>query len=240
VARGYANLTAAVADRQYETARPWLREGLEYTEARDLDLWTEYLRGWQATLHLDTGDWAAAERDAAAVLSHGAAFPPARIHALIVLGSVRARRGEPGSEALLDEARDLAARTAELQRIGPVALARAEAAWLDGNRGRIVAETRDAYALSAGKNQPWIRGMLAVWLRRAGALDEVPAGVPAACALELAGDYAGAAAEWARVGCPFERALALAASGEAGLVAEAKGVAVGLGAGAAVRRLQVL
>jgi hypothetical protein len=240
VARCYANLTAAVSDRDYEAARPWIAEGIEYTLARDLDLWTDYLRGWLATLHLDTGDWAAAEREATTVLAQGAAFPPARIHALIVLGLVRARRGEAGAAGLLDEARDLAQRTAELQRIGPVALARAEAAWLEGDRGRIVAETTAAYALSAGKNQPWIRGMLAVWLRRAGALDEVPIGVPDACALELAGDHIGAAAAWARTGCPFERALALATSGSGVLVAEAEAIVRGLGAEAAVRRLRGL
>ena len=53
-----------------------------------------------------------------------------RIAALVVLGLLRARRGDPEVWEPLDEALALAAPTGELQRIGPVAAARAEAAWL--------------------------------------------------------------------------------------------------------------
>jgi len=239
VSRCYANLTALVADRDYRSAAPWLREGLEYTESRDLDFWTNYLRSWQAVLFLDTGRWADAEREAETLLALDLGFPPAEINGLVTLGELRGRRGEPGSAALLDQARDLAERTAELQRIGPVAIARAEAAWLAGDQARIAEEARGAYALSEGRNQPWLRGLLAVWLRRAEALERVPDGVPAACSLELTGDFAGAAEEWARVGCPFERALALAASGVPAMVDEAVRALDGLGARgalAAVRR----
>ena len=44
----------------------------------------------------------------------------------MVLGRVLARRGRPGASALLDEAWSLATSTGELQRMGPVAAARAE------------------------------------------------------------------------------------------------------------------
>ena len=55
VSRCYANFTSFVADRRYQEAEHYLREGLEYTEARDLDFWTAYMRAWRAQLHLDTG-----------------------------------------------------------------------------------------------------------------------------------------------------------------------------------------
>ena len=53
-----------------------------------------------------------------------------RITALTILGLVRARREDHGHRPPLDEAWDLAEPTGELYRLGPVAAARAEAAWL--------------------------------------------------------------------------------------------------------------
>ena len=52
----------------------------------------------------------------------------------MVLGLVRARRGDPGVQELLDEAFELAWPTAELFRMAPVAAGLAEAAWLRGDR----------------------------------------------------------------------------------------------------------
>ena len=46
--------------------------------------------------------------------------------ALVALGRVRARRGDPGAAAALDEALDLASQTDTLQRLAPVRAARAE------------------------------------------------------------------------------------------------------------------
>jgi tetratricopeptide (TPR) repeat protein len=212
VARCYANFTSFVADRRYEEARVYLQEGLEYTEARDLDFWTTYLRSWRAQLQFDTGMWDDAECEALALLERAETVPVARINALCVVGRVRTARGEPGATALLDEAKALADQAAELQRLGPVAIARAEAAWLAGDLPRAAAEARPAYELSLGKDNPWIRGVLAVWLHRAGALGQVPEGIPRACALEISGDVEGAAEEWGRLGCPYEHGLALAQS----------------------------
>jgi tetratricopeptide (TPR) repeat protein len=239
VARCYACLVPSdVTAREHGRAERWLREGLAYTEARDLDFWATYLRSWRAHLRLDQGAWDEAERESKELLGQAVISPVSRITALCVLGRLRARRGEPGAAELLDEARTLAERTAELQRLGPVALARAEAAWLAGDRAGTAAEARRAYELSLTKDSPWMRGPLAVWLHRAGALHEVPEEIPRACALELRGDAAGAAAEWARLGCPFEQALALAGTEDPGLVLEAARLLERLGAAGAVRALR--
>jgi hypothetical protein len=230
VARCYANFTGLVADRQYAQAMPWLEEALQYTEARDLDFWTMYISSRRAVLAFDTGDWNTAEREARALLEREGAVPLPKINALCVLGRLRAARGEPGAESLLDQAKTLADRAAELQRVGPVAIARAEAAWLRGDLAAVAAEARPTYRLSLEKDAFWTRGMLAVWLHRAGALERVPDGIPRACALELAGDPAGAAREWERIGCPYERALALLRCTDAEARREGARVLEGLGA----------
>src|SRR5205823_1877420 len=126
-----------------------------------------------------------------------------------VRGRVRARRGDGDPWPALDEALALAAPTRELQRIGRVAGARAEARWLEGDDDGVLAETEDALALAVAQGDGWIAGELALWRRRAGGDGSAP---PAAepYALELAGDGVAAAARWAEKRCPYDRALALA------------------------------
>ncbi len=64
----------------------------------------------------------------------------------------------------------------ELPRLAPVAVARAEAAWLQGRRDAVAAVTEEAYvlALEPAPRPPWVLGELAVWRRRAGLRDEAP------------------------------------------------------------------
>jgi len=241
IARCYACLVPSdVTAWEQERAERWLSEGLAYTEARDLDFWTTYLRSWRVQLRFDQGAWDEAEREAEELLGQAVISPVSRIGVLSVLGRIRARRGQPRVAALLDEALTLAERTAELQRLAPVALARAEAAWLAGDRERTAREARAAYELSLEKDSAWLRGALAVWMHRARALGRAPEEIPLACALEIRGDAAGAAAEWGRLGCPYERALALAGSGARGAVREATRILEGLGAVAAVELVRRL
>jgi hypothetical protein len=239
VGRCYDCLVAfTVASRQHDQAERWIRESLEYMEARDLDFSATYARAWRAQLRLNQGAWETAEGESVQLLGMAAISPISRLIALSVLGQLRARRGEPGAGALLDEARTIAEGTAELQRLGPVAVARAEAAWLAGDPSRAAADTRAAYELSLAKDAPWLRGALAVWLHRAGALAQPPERIPRVCELELRGDPAGAAAEWARLGCPYEQALALAQAGRPGATLEAIRMLERLGAGAAVEAVR--
>ena len=138
-----------------------------------------------------------------------------RLPSLTALAAVRARRGDAGAQELLDEALERALSTGELQRIAPVATARAEAAWLAGDNERTRVEAMRAWPLAVRAESPWDIGRLAVWLRRAGAPVESPLELPAPFAAELSGRWRDAAAEWRRLGCPCERALALAEGDEA-------------------------
>src|SRR5205814_5727394 len=80
--------------------------------------------------------------DAGLVLDHHRVLAIAKITALGVLGHVRLRRGDPDAGRLLTEAHELARPTRELQRIAPVASARAEIAWLKGDLEQIMEEAR--------------------------------------------------------------------------------------------------
>jgi DNA-binding CsgD family transcriptional regulator len=210
VARAYANLAIYnVACRAYAQAEGYLRDGIAYCAERDLGPWGHFLRWVQARARFDQGDWVRAEEGATAILSVPWMSVTNRIPALLVLGQVRARRGDPGAEALLDEVRDLAMATGDMQRIEPMAAARAEWRWLQGDRAGCAAEAAVGLPLALHASRPWYQGEVAIWLWRGGGLNEAPPWTPAPYALELAGDWRAAAAAWEQLGCPYEQALAL-------------------------------
>jgi hypothetical protein len=93
-----------------------------------------------------------------------------------------------------------------------VAAARAEAHWLKGQTDRIADEVRDVYDLAVSLSSPWSMGELGWWLWRAGELTVAPNGAIRPFALQIAGDWAGAAREWEHHGFPYEAAMALADS----------------------------
>jgi DNA-binding CsgD family transcriptional regulator len=134
---------------------------------------------------------------------------PTRITPLVVLGRLRARLGEQTPWQLLDEALDLARHAAELQRLGPTVAARAEARFLEGDLADVAAETDETLALARDRADPWVLGELWSWRRRAGVQDHIDLSAAAApFALELAGDWRGAAQLWDEIGCPYEAAFA--------------------------------
>jgi DNA-binding CsgD family transcriptional regulator/tetratricopeptide (TPR) repeat protein len=200
--------------RRYDLVERHLDAGLEYCAERGLDLWRLFLEACRARLELDRGQWAQAADSATHVIGDRRTWPVPRLFALSVLALVRARRGDPDVWPPLDEALALAAPTGELQRLGPAASARAEAAWLEGRHEAAVGETEVALELAVRRRAPWVVGDLACWRRRSGAREAAADGVAPPYAAELAGDGERAAELWAGLGCPYEAALARAAAGD--------------------------
>jgi DNA-binding CsgD family transcriptional regulator len=201
---------AAVGTRSHARATHYLTRALDYCGDHGLELYRLYLLELRARSLLDQGRWTAAADSASLVQQVPRTSITPRIVALVVLGLVRARRGDPGHREALDEARGLAEPSGELERIAPVATARAEAAWLAGNVEAVAGETDAALELALARGVPgWIGELLCV-RRRAGLHDPLPTRVARPYALQLAGDWKGAAALWSELGCPYEEALALA------------------------------
>ncbi len=209
-ARAATNLSScAVRDRNYARAMDYLGAGIAYCIEHDLDSWLLYMTAWRARALFEQGDWARAAEDAGWVLAQYNVPPITRIPAMAVLGHVRVRRGDPAALPLLDEAQALAMQTAELQRIGPVASARAEAAWLAGAPEERLDEVRACFDLARHHKSPWLLGEMAFWRWRAGDLVEPPEGTAEPYALHMRGHWRAAAAAWRQLGCPYEEALAL-------------------------------
>jgi DNA-binding CsgD family transcriptional regulator/tetratricopeptide (TPR) repeat protein len=216
VAYAMNNLGSGAGDvRRYGLADRWLRESIQWCADRDLDASGHYALAWLARTQFEQGRWSAATEAAVVVLAAASAPAIARMVALTVLGRLRARRGDPDPDTLLAEAWELASRMGDLQRLWPIAAARAEAAWLRGDQGAIGPLVADAFELPGRLNHPWALGELALWLRRSGALVTAE-GMAEPYALWLAGRWADSAAAWRALGCPYEAVDALAdAPGEA-------------------------
>ncbi|HXF98634.1 MAG TPA: AAA family ATPase [Gaiellaceae bacterium] len=236
VASAYGMLASGLGEMyEFDRAERWIREYLRFGGERDLDV--SYITSWLAAVHVYRGRWDEGAELAQQLLA-GDAGPLARITALVALGRVRARRGDPGAEEALDEALELSRPGGHLQRLGHVLAARAEAAWLAGDRERALAEARAAYPLALEKRHLWFAGELAYWQWRCGRLESAPGWIAEPYRLQLAGDALGAARAWATRGCPYERARALAESENTEARLEAVGALDELGAAPLARQLR--
>ena len=114
--------------RQSALADRFLAEGIAYCAEHDLASYGLYLRAWRARQAVNSGRWHAAGEEVSEVLAHPEASPPTQIVAHVVAGLLAARTGDHGrARGLLEQANAFAAPTGELQRLAPVAAARAEA-----------------------------------------------------------------------------------------------------------------
>lgn len=201
----------AVEQRSFEVADAYLDRGLEYCRERGLDTWRLYLLGFRSRLELNGCRWDDAVDLAQGILRDPRSVPVPRGLALITLGLVRARRGDPEASAPLAEEHALALPTEEPIRIGWIAAALAETAWLAGDYPAVERETDAALSLALQRDAPWLAGELAWWRWRAGVRDRLAPGAAAEpYAFSLAGEWSQAAERWRKIGCPYEAALALA------------------------------
>jgi DNA-binding CsgD family transcriptional regulator/tetratricopeptide (TPR) repeat protein len=214
VGRAYLNFTsAAAATRSFDALDSWANPGIEYCTERGLDAWRRYINGSLARSDLDRGHWEAAVDRAQTVLADSPSGL-IRFDPHIVIGLVRARRGDPGWRLPLDDAEAIAGRSGELQHLAPVAAAQAEAAWLAGTLDEIADLTEAAIQVAQREGVTWYAGELACWRARAGIVEPPPESVAEPYRLELEGDYAGASRLWTEIGCPYDAALALAGAGD--------------------------
>jgi DNA-binding CsgD family transcriptional regulator/tetratricopeptide (TPR) repeat protein len=213
ILRAYGNMAwAAVRHRAHDLAEQYHAAGLAIAAEPDYDLWRLNLLATRSVLELEQGRWDEAADSAGLAMSDPRSSPLPRILGGVVLGLVRARRGDPSARPLLEEALELAAPSGELQRIAPASAAGAELAWLNGDSGAIDEITAPALSLAVERGAPWLVGQLACWRRRAGLDEAVAIAVPEPHALELAGKPEEAAAAWDGLGCSYDAALARAGS----------------------------
>ena len=209
-ANSFCNLGSGSAELlRLRTGEKYLLETIRFATEKEVDLYRIYALAWLGLCRLSLGHWDEVESYATEALAGATESSTARVMALCALGRLRVRRGDPGAQSVLDEALELAVASGTLQRLAPVRVARAEAAFQRGEPARVVEEAGAALELARRHEHPWYVGELSYWLWRVGA----PAAPPAECAepyaLQMGGKWRDAAEKWAELECPHEQARAL-------------------------------
>lgn len=220
-ANAYANLSSVYVEfHQFPQAERCFAAGLVYMAERDMESTRLFALAWRAQWHLLMGRWADAAADIQTVLELPGTSIGSRGPALMVLGRLRARQGEPHAITALDESLTLMFKLGYRQREGMIRAARAEAAWLAEDKMTTLSEARNVYEQAVNQKHPWVTGELAYWRWCAGDEIALPDWVAEPYRLQIQGEWDRAAAAWERLGCPYEQARALAdGSPDAQLVA---------------------
>lgn len=219
IANAFVNLGSACGEvYRFDLADNYLRRGIEFCNERDIDFSRLYQLAWQALVWMYRGRWTEASGAAHVVLADRRSPVIARITALIALGRVRARRGDPAVWEALHEAQELAGDTGTLQRVALMQAARAEAAWFEGRTAEAAREASAGVELAVRKRHPWFASELLFWCWQGDG--SLPGGMPDFCvrqpfAMEISGRWQEAAEAWRELHCPFEAARALMEGDEA-------------------------
>lgn len=208
-ARASVNLVWGLLDQyRLDLAEHHLARALEISERAEFIGFVTYQRMEQARLDLARARW----DDALHTLDREIEAPHARCVAWTVAGTVRIRRGDAGGDAMLDQAWRVAVELGELQRRGPVAAARAEAALLRGDRAAAREIARPEFDEADRLDARSLRAELAYLLHRAGDRVDVAADDEHPFAVQARGEWRRAAEAWHAAGAPYHEAAALAES----------------------------
>lgn len=215
-ARAFTNCACVEMNRlNFSEASSFLERGIGYCVENDLATWRDYMRGVQAQLLLRLGLWDDAAAVAHEVVDDEATTPLVRYPSLVALARLRICRGDPSAGPIVEEMRRFLDKGMELQRLVPFAAVMAELAWLgEGDRDEALHLIALAEGLAPTRA---VFGELATW-RRLLSPESDPGetdGMAEPHRLQLIGDWRAAAALWARMGAPFEGALALLQGEEA-------------------------
>jgi len=209
-ARAYSNIIYNyIEDKDYDFAKRFLEEGITYCEDLGLDSSNKYQQYLKARLLLETGDWNAAISIAKNLLQNEVLPGTIKAACLNLLTTIKIRRGEPDVLFLLDEAKALAFKTREHQRVIPMMIALLEYEWLTGKKIITDEELKICIELTQKVDNIFLNSEIHFWLQKTG--KKVPGlqelSEPYKYLME--GKINKAADFWQKKGCPFENAFAL-------------------------------
>lgn len=207
--RAYLNLgLGKLYRRQYGEAESYFSEGLNHCREKDLDTHRLNNLGGLSKIFMDQGRWDEATEVATYVINHETAnLLDGRI-AFAVIGVIRARRSDP--EALVNFEKALPSPDVKGECAFIAKMAKAETYWLNRNLDQVVdeIEANNLHLIETGN--PWIIGELSFWRWKANRLPQVSQNMARPYYLQITGNWEEAAAEWKKLNCPYQQALALA------------------------------
>jgi predicted ATPase/DNA-binding CsgD family transcriptional regulator len=211
---------ALVGTFQFEEAASLLQEGIAYTTQHDDDHHLGGMLTCQALMAFYQGHWTEASDLIRQALQRSAIQETtSRVDLRFMLARLAVRRGDADAQQALDEALRFSPEALFPHGAGIAPTTRAEAASLSGDYPQVMEDSREAYELAVRQHAPWIAGELAFWRWRAGDIFTPPDWIARPYALQISGDWRGAAREWEQRGCPYEQAMALMDGDEAAQLA---------------------
>jgi DNA-binding CsgD family transcriptional regulator len=206
--RGYLCLGQGfVHHGRLQQAMAHARAGLRYAQEHDMGLAEHHLEIQMAQCQLLSGEWDTALHVATGVLAARQAAPASRFVAQLVAGLVMVRRGQTSGLALVEEARALATASDSLVYLAPWLAARAEAALL---LEQPIAPWATAIAQALATATGPLASSLAYWGWVCGLPTPACPDQASPYCLQIAGEWAAAAAAWTAQGAPYEAARAWA------------------------------
>jgi DNA-binding CsgD family transcriptional regulator len=209
-ARAYANqLHNAIETKDYPLAKKIVAEGICYCDERDLNSWACYMQSCESRLKLETGHWSDAARIGDNLLQYEDQARIVKMVALVVVATIKMRKGEPDALPLLLEAKEKALKAMELQRIIPAMVALLEYEWITGEP-LIEKGVLDTTLIMIGQmGQIYETNEFAFWLSKARRQSIPQKEVFEGYETDTVKKAQKAAAWWERAGCPYLQALAL-------------------------------
>ena len=151
---------AGCRGRSLDLMERYVEAGLAYCAERDLDVWSRLLLATRSWIALERGDWERAAETVELVFMEDCTM--SCLQARVVLGLLRARRGDPDPWTPLAEAREVAERTRHLWWEFQVAAAEAEALHLGGRPDEIADATAEPFESATRLGAPWPAAELAL------------------------------------------------------------------------------
>lgn len=209
-ARAYSNIISnSLALKEYDLSRQFLQDGINYCEERNLDSSKNYKLYLKSRILLETGDWSQAASIAENLLANPSLLGTVKISALAVLTAIKIRRGEPNALPLLMEAKTLAFKTKEHQRIIPLVISLLEYEWLAGKKVITEEELKLCLGLVQMNGSIPLNSEFDFWLQKARKQRTGLSLLYEPYKLLRAGKINAAVSFWEKKGCPFEKAFVL-------------------------------
>lgn len=190
-------------------ALPWIERALDVARRHEIAMTPSALLAARAESELKLGRW----EHAAESLREAATDPYVSRgdlgYAASVLGTLRARRGDPGAEGALNEGLTHGLVSDLLQSIHPPRIGLAELAWLSGDLDTARAQVTALVPVHGDGPEPWRLGELALWCHRTGVTLPIDGRIAEPFELHIAGRHTDAAAIWDSRGCRYAAADAL-------------------------------
>ena len=198
---------ACVNLQRFDEAERYFSAGMAIGERRELSSRTRCMRVERADMLLLLGKWDEAAELCAEVLAIPGVSPWNQLYPLRIIGTIRGRRGEPAHTDLLDRSAAFAAGVASVPWLTQVRAVRAELLWLAGQPDLAREEAQEAYDQALGRTDLWKLGSVGIWLSRLRTGVQLPVALPEPYALEIAGNWRGAAVAWEQLGRTYDAAL---------------------------------